>query len=163
LGRRRRRREDAQPPGLRPRARAASFRQAHHHLLAAVTQVQRVGVSLAAVAEDGDLPPAEVLEVRVLVVIDLGHGYDTLSAFSACPLTCSPPSAVPPRTIATLPVRTISRIPRGRSNSTRPSTFSLSPVISTIPSRPRRQRSAPGRSTRGPTAPPAWPDRTARG
>ena len=74
LGRGGRGGEDAQPLGLRSRARAAALGQAHHDLLAVVAQVQGVGVPLAAVAENGDLPPAEVLEVRVLVVIDLGHG-----------------------------------------------------------------------------------------
>src|SRR5439155_3111705 len=120
--------KDTESLGLRPCARAASVGQAYHHLLAAVAEVQGVGVPLAAVAEDGNPQPAAVLEVRILVVIDLGHG--SIPRYALC--ACSAPSADPPLTIAILPVLTISTIPRGRNRSTRPSTFSLSPVISTI-------------------------------
>ena len=40
---------------------------------AAVAQVQRVRVTLAAVADDGHGLAGQVLEVRVAVVVDLGH------------------------------------------------------------------------------------------
>src|SRR5439155_6044502 len=44
--------------------------------------------------------------------------------------SCAPPPG--PRCIATVPVRTSSSIPKGRSTSTSPSSFSCVPVVSTI-------------------------------
>ncbi len=43
------------------------------HLDARVAEVQRVGVALRAVADDGDLLALDEGEVGVLVVEDLGH------------------------------------------------------------------------------------------
>jgi hypothetical protein len=63
--------------GARPALRALV--EAHDHVLPRVLQVQRVGVALAAVADDGDLLPAEEAQVRVLVVVDLRwHGRHCL-------------------------------------------------------------------------------------
>ena len=53
---------------LRLLGRLAAGLQADDDVDAAVLQVQRVGVALRAVADDGDLPLADQLDVRVLVV-----------------------------------------------------------------------------------------------
>ena len=47
--------------------------QADAHVDAAVVQVQRVGVALRAVTDDGDLAIADGRQIGVLVVVDDGH------------------------------------------------------------------------------------------
>src|SRR5207245_1625301 len=82
-----------------------------------------VGVSLAAVADDGDLLALERRERRVAVVVDV---HDAARSFSL-------PSAARtrvPRNIATLPVRTISRMPIGFSSSMSALILSSVPVTS---------------------------------
>ena len=48
--------------------------QADAHVDAGVAQVERVGVALAAVADDGDLAPLDHGQVGIVVVEHLGHG-----------------------------------------------------------------------------------------
>ena len=52
------------------RPRGAAFTQAHHHLDAAVVQVLRVGVALAAIADDGNGFALDQAQVAVFVVIN---------------------------------------------------------------------------------------------
>ena len=99
----------------------------------AVTQVERVGMALAAIAEDGDLLALEQREVRVFVVIDVHAAFSlwgdfplssTASPWVAADKTCTP------RCIATLPVRTVSLMPSGFSRVRMALSFSSSPVTS---------------------------------
>src|SRR2546425_863398 len=115
--------DHAQPGLLGLRARGAVGAQPDAHVHPAVAQVLCVRVALAAVADDGDLLAPERPQVGVLVVVDAHAGR----SFSF-------PSTVRtrvPRYIATLPVRTISRMPSGFKSSTSAFTFSSAPVIST--------------------------------
>ena len=70
---------DAVLLGLRPALR--SLVEANHDVLARVLQVQRVRVSLASVADDGDLLAAQEAEVRVLIVENLGRHDVSLPLF----------------------------------------------------------------------------------
>jgi hypothetical protein len=67
-------REDTQALGLGLGLGLGALGQADAHVDAAVTQVERVGVALAAVADDGDLAPLDDRQVGVVVVEHLGHG-----------------------------------------------------------------------------------------
>ena len=51
--------------------------QTHTHLAAGILQVQRVGVALRAVADDGDLLAVQVGQITVLLVIHLSHSLCT--------------------------------------------------------------------------------------
>ncbi len=51
----------------------AAFIQADNHVDAAVVQVQRMGMALAAVANDGDGLSFEDIDVAVCIVVNLGH------------------------------------------------------------------------------------------
>jgi hypothetical protein len=62
-----------QPLGLGLGPRAAVRRQADFDLHPAVAQVEGVGVALAAVPDDGDALPLQLVEVRVGVVVDPCH------------------------------------------------------------------------------------------
>src|ERR1035437_930145 len=65
--------QHGQPLPSRLRGRFRRRVQSHHHGNAAVAQVQRVRVPLAAVPDDRDCPPLEAGNVGVLVVPDRGH------------------------------------------------------------------------------------------
>src|SRR4029077_6902834 len=106
--------------GLRPRRAVRA--QPDAHVLAAVAQVERVGVALAAVADDRDLLPGEWRQIRVPVVVDDHHAARSLFLSSTVRTRV-------PRYIATLPVRTISRMPSGFRSSMSAFTFSSAPVI----------------------------------
>ncbi len=62
--------------GLAPGA----FMQAHAHVGAGVAQVERVGVALAAVADDGNLLAVEQRQVGLVFVIDLRHEFSSLDS-----------------------------------------------------------------------------------
>jgi hypothetical protein len=66
-------RQHLEPRGLRLLPRAAALVEPDDHLDAALLEVERVRVALAAVADDGDLLALECAEVRVLVIEDGGH------------------------------------------------------------------------------------------
>jgi hypothetical protein len=55
-------------PGLGARV------QAHHYVQPAVSQVQSVGVALGAEADDADGLALDQADVRVVLVVNLGHG-----------------------------------------------------------------------------------------
>ena len=65
--------------GLGPTLAAVVEPDAHVH--AAVLQVQRMGVALAAVTDDGDLLPFKKAQIRLIFVIDSCH--DVLQPFVA--------------------------------------------------------------------------------
>ncbi len=102
--------------------------QAHHHVAAAVAQVEGMGVPLAAVTDDRDAATLQFGEVRVFVVVDLCHGVLSCSSWLSFRRRHRGDAAQHRH----VPVRTISRMPRGRSSSTSPSTLAPSPVTSTI-------------------------------
>src|SRR6266481_793728 len=123
--RRFRRRQDAQPRAFCFFPRRAVALEADDDLDAAVAEVLRVRVPLAAVADHGDLLPLDERRIRVALGIDLHATF----SFSSMP----PPASVRgPRNIATRPVRTISTIPSGFKSSRMASIFSRLPVISTM-------------------------------
>src|SRR5262249_39043711 len=114
--------DDAQTGLLGLGARGAVRTEADADVEPAVAEVEGMRVSLAAVAENRDLPALEGRQVRVLVVVDV-HAARSL------------PSTVrirAPRNIATLPVRTISLMPIGFRSSISALIFSSFPVISTM-------------------------------
>jgi hypothetical protein len=116
-----------QSGGLRLRRGFAGRRKADQHLHAAVFQVERVGMSLRAVADDGYLLRAKSVpgqpRLRDTVSMGLFPSNQTLlrytdcersSSVTACAGASSDDSAAEglfPRRIATIPVRTISRTP----------------------------------------------------
>src|SRR5262249_61447526 len=112
-----------QAPGLRLAARRAVRAEPDAHVAAAVAQVEGMGVSLAAVADDRDALAAQRLQGRVLVVEDL---HDAARSFSFA----STVRSRGPRNIATLPVRTISFMPIGFNSSISASILSSVPVTS---------------------------------
>jgi hypothetical protein len=67
-------RHDAQPLGLRLGAAPAVLVEPDADVDPRVAQAQRVRVTLAAVAQDGDLPSGDHGQVGVVVVVHLGHG-----------------------------------------------------------------------------------------
>jgi hypothetical protein len=67
-------REDTQALGLGLGLGLGALGQADAHVDTGVAQVERVGVALAAVADDGDLAPLDDRQVGVVVVEHLGHG-----------------------------------------------------------------------------------------
>ena len=120
----------------------------HDHRAAAVAEVLGVGVSLRAVAENGNRLVLQQGKVRVFVVINLRrhNGYSWLSrgliGWFSCGLeprtVCSPglsfagcPSPLP-RTMAMRPVRASSMMPKGRIISMKASTLPSWPAISMI-------------------------------
>src|SRR5262245_12144170 len=109
--------------GLRLAARRAVRAEPDAHVAAAVAQVEGMGVSLAAVADDLDALAAQRLQGRVLVVEDL---HDAARSFSFA----STVRSRVPRNIATLPVRTISLMPIGFNSSISASILSSVPVTS---------------------------------
>ena len=117
--------------GLGPRAAARLEGDPHVH--AAVTQVERVGVALAAVADNGDLLVLEQGQVGVFVVVNI-HAAFSLWIFRLLSSSVSPPLAADntctPRWMATLPVRTTSRTPSGLSSSRMAVILPSSPVTS---------------------------------
>ncbi len=66
-------RNDGQALGFGSRPRAAAGVEGHLHRNAAVPQVERVGMPLRSVPEDGDLLRLNESEVRRIVVVDGGH------------------------------------------------------------------------------------------
>src|SRR5207249_5373447 len=81
--------------GARPAL--GSLVEADDHVLPGIFEVERVRVTLAAIADDRDRLALQQAEVGVLVVVDLG-GHSALSFPSALP--CSrrgPGSPAPPR------------------------------------------------------------------
>ncbi len=73
--------EDPQALGLGLGAGPAALGQADAHVDARVAQVERVGVALAPVSDDGDLAPLDHGQVGIVVVEHLGHGGHS---FVAC-------------------------------------------------------------------------------
>src|SRR4051812_25141817 len=90
--------------------------------------VQRVGVALAAIANDGDALALERVDGRVSFSVDVCGQLTNLSR--SLSLSVLPTAA--PRDMATTPVRTSSLTPYGRNSSIRLATLSLGPVTSTI-------------------------------
>ncbi len=74
LRRRRRRREHPQPFALCFRPRRRAFAQPYPHIDTGVAQVERVGMALGAVADDGDGSGADEGLIGVFLVVKLGHG-----------------------------------------------------------------------------------------
>ena len=64
-----------QPSGLGLSAPLATRAQAHHHLDAALRQVERMRVALTAVADDGHGLVREQIEVGVVVVVHLHEKF----------------------------------------------------------------------------------------
>ncbi len=64
-------------------ARGAGFWQADADVAAAVAQIQRMGVALRAVAEDGDLFGLDEGEVGVFIVVELCHVLPFVGRFAA--------------------------------------------------------------------------------
>ena len=62
--------------GVLPVLRALT--QAHTYVTAGILQVQGMGVTLGAVADNGDLLAVEVVEVAILCIIHLCHGNTLL-------------------------------------------------------------------------------------
>src|SRR5262245_15784759 len=114
--------DHAQALGLRLLARRALGPQPHPDVAAAVAQVERVRVPLAAIPDDRDLLPLERLQRGVRIVIDV-HAARSLSLLSTV-------RSRVPRNIATLPVRTISLMPIGFRSSISASILSSVPVTS---------------------------------
>ena len=65
--------EHLQPGGLGLLGRLARRRQPDDHVDAAVLEVQRVRVTLRAIADHGDLPRADQVDIRILVVEHRRH------------------------------------------------------------------------------------------
>ena len=65
--------QHAQPLRLGLGPRLAAGVEAHAHIGAAVAQVERMGVPLAAEADDRDFLAVEEVEVCVFVVVDVSH------------------------------------------------------------------------------------------
>ncbi|CAI8425977.1 MAG: Uncharacterised protein [Cyanobium sp. ARS6] len=59
----------------------ASLIKAHHHVHAAVLEVQRVGMALGAIADDGDRFAAEQRKICIGVVKKLSHPDDERGAW----------------------------------------------------------------------------------
>ena len=72
-----------QPRRLRLRLALRAIVQPHHHVHAAVLQVERVRVTLAAEADDGDRLALELREVGVAVVVHLRHVFSTIVIVSS--------------------------------------------------------------------------------
>ncbi len=100
-------------------------------LHAAVLQVLRMGVALAAVADDGDVLPLDQVHVGVAIVVD-AHGSRSFSAVEVRVVIVRAP-----RASAAIPVRETSARPRSRIRSMKASSFSDAPVSSKtkLPSR----------------------------
>ena len=97
-------------PGL------AALAQADDHVAAGVAQVQRVGVALRAVADDGDLLAVELAQVAVLLIVHSCHSQTLLFPWSVrrwCIVHA------PARPCRCAPVRGC-RIPSGGSGSPAP-------------------------------------------
>ena len=78
---------DRKPGGNRFRARLAFRMQADANGAAAVAEAKRVGVALRAIANDGDLFLLDESEIRVVILINLGHSL-LLCAFVSCRSLC---------------------------------------------------------------------------
>src|SRR5437867_3958681 len=98
--------------------------QAWHPAVLLVLAANQVRMPLAPVTDDRNPFSAERRDVRVLVVVDV-HAARSLSFLSTV-------RSRVPRNIATFPVRTISWMPSGLSNSMNAVTLSSVPVISTM-------------------------------
>src|SRR5207244_3276593 len=125
-----------------------SLPQADEHVHAAVLQVQRMGVALAAEPDDRNGLPLQDLQIGVLIVVDLQHVWvPSLCRGTACcaptermiyfssfrmRLGCAAAWRAGSRAIAMRPVRTSSLMPSGWSRLMHASTFLTSPVISIV-------------------------------
>src|ERR1035438_4280020 len=69
--------------GLRLGARLAAFIQPHHHVDAGIPQVQRMRVALAAVSDNRDRAPVQVIEISVFFVKPSGHVFSPYLGFTA--------------------------------------------------------------------------------
>src|SRR5713101_326663 len=100
----------------------------------AVAQVERMGVALTAIPDDGGLLVLQQREIRIFVIIDI-HAAFSLWVFplssTVSPLPEEAARTCVPRCMATLPVRTISLIPSGFSKLSIALIFSSAPVTST--------------------------------
>ena len=56
--------------------------QTHAYIAARVLQVESMGMALGAVADDGDLPPIQVAQVAVLLIVHLCHDKHSLQKYS---------------------------------------------------------------------------------
>ena len=122
-------RRHRQPRILGRPLRVAAFAQPDHDLDAGVVQVEGVGVALAAVADDRDLP---VEEAEVAVAMNRGHE----APFSSGRVD-DWGGATDARLSPIRPVRDSSRMPCGRTSSSNESICSGSPTTSnTIASGP---------------------------
>ena len=65
--------QDLQAGGFGLGPALAAGVEADHHVDAGIAQVQRVGVALAAVADDGDRAALQVIEISVFFVIAFWH------------------------------------------------------------------------------------------
>ena len=65
--------QDAQPFGFGLGAALASFVQTDAHIDAAVAQIQRMGMALAAIADDCNLLARQQAKVGLVFVIDVCH------------------------------------------------------------------------------------------
>src|SRR5262249_42205960 len=110
-----------------------AFLETDPHVHPAVTQIERMGVALAAITNDGDLLILQQREIRIFVIIDV-HAAFSLWVFplssTVSPLLEAADKTCVPRCIATLPVRTISLMPSGFSKLKKALIFSSSPVTS---------------------------------
>src|SRR6185436_12472253 len=137
-------RPDGQPGALRGRDPLRARREADAHVDAGVAQVERVGVALRAVADDGYLLVLDQTGVGIAVIEDSGHHAapcDSCDSMSWGACASGGGSAVSrgsgicgrsPRAIATTPVRTISMTPSAASTPTRSSILSWVAVSSTV-------------------------------
>ena len=73
--------QNLQAVGLGFVSGAASFVEAHHHVHAAVLEIQGVGMALGAVADDGNCLAAEQREIGIGVVKKLSHPDDERGAW----------------------------------------------------------------------------------
>ena len=120
--------------GLGPRRRALA--QPDPDVDARRAEVERVGVALGAVAEDGDLLVREQPQVGVVVVVDGGgHSSRPPRRFPARPRARTVPRGS--RGSAIRPVRCSSMMPNGRSSS------SIASSLSGVPATMRVRASVP--------------------
>src|SRR5215510_3571892 len=122
--------------------------QRHCHVLdAGIAQIERMGVALTAIADDGDLLALDQIDVGVAVVVNahVAHPcWDQAAGRSLVVLLLgsmhrrdkpgeseiAPHIPSGPRAIATMPVRETSTRPSGIMSATKLSILSLAPVIS---------------------------------
>ena len=78
------RRQNEHVGRLRAGARRTSLSKTYDHVGAAVFEIQRVGVPLAAVTDDRDSFPRDLRQVRVRVVVDRRHSVTPCDSSLRC-------------------------------------------------------------------------------